>query len=296
MTIRKTGDLNNILNNKKLYKIFTMAGQYESRNLTVKHIRDSKGIRQFIETLPFSPEEATAAEEAGIDMMNVRYDPLSPDLAIAIRKAAPNTFMSFVMPLLSVTSKEQALRFAFDAMERGADSIMCQCSLDFVSEMARSGVPVQGHVGLVPRKSTWTGGLRAVGKTVDEATEIFHAIKALENAGAWAVECELVPSLVMEELSKRTSLVTISIGSGSGADVQFLFAQDILGDGFAPFPRHSKQYCNLMAMREKMQLERVKAFRKYIDEVNSGEFPATCNEVSIDEELIPKIIEAIEGD
>ena len=49
----------------------------------------------------------------------------------------------------------------------------------------------------------------------------------------------------MRELSKRTSQITMSIGSGNGGDVQLLFAEDILGDSAGPFPRHSKQYCDL---------------------------------------------------
>ncbi len=57
----------------------------------------------------------------------------------------------------------------------------------------------------------------------------------------------------MKELSKRTSLITMSIGSGSAADVQLLFAEDILGDSEGPFPRHSKQYCDLHSERKKIE-------------------------------------------
>ena len=160
--------------------------------------------------------------------------------------------------------------------------------------MARSGIPVQGHVGLVPRKSTWTGGLRAVGKTVSEVVNIFRDIKELEAAGAWAVECELIPSLIMKELAKRTSLVTVSIGSGSNADVQFLFAEDILGDSETPFPRHSKQYCDLNVIRQKMQRIRIKAFKKYISEIGSGEFPSPAHEVSVDKKFLSEVIEVLD--
>ena len=118
--------------------------------------------------------------------------------------------------------------------------------------MSNAGIPVQGHIGLVPRKSTWTGGIRAVGKTLDEAKALFQNLKDLESAGAWAVECEVIPSRLMRELSSRTSLVTISIGSGNGCDVQFLFADDILGASEGSFPRHSKQYCNLLVFAKRI--------------------------------------------
>lgn len=259
-----------VAGDRPLTRVMNMAGAYGLRNHTVRSIRDLKGVRQLVETLPFLPEEAAAAEAAGIDTMKVRcsrgrrnFLSDSPGdrgnwigdtrrLAFDIRQAAPHTFMSFVLPLTEITSEAGALRAAFDAMEAGADAIMGQFGLPFVEALAKAGVPVQGHVGLVPRKSTWTGGLRAVGKTVDEALKIYRDLKDLENAGAWAAECEVVPAPLMRELSARTTLVTASIGSGAGGDIQFLFAQDILGDGEPPFPRHAKQYCNLHEMRRKM--------------------------------------------
>ena len=248
-----------VTGDRPLTRVMNMAGAYGLRNHTVKSIRDLKGVRQLVETLPFFPEEAAAAEAAEIDTMKVRFSRYESrdkgGSAFDIRQAAPHTFMSFVLPLTEITSEAGALRAAFDAMEVGADAIMGQFGLPFVEALAKAGVPVQGHVGLVPRKSTWTGGLRAVGKTVDEALKIYRDLKDLENAGAWAAECEVVPAPLMRELSARTTLVTASIGSGAGGDIQFLFAQDVLGDGEPPFPRHAKQYCDLREMRRKMREE-----------------------------------------
>ncbi len=280
---------------RPLKRVANMAGTYGLRNHTVKDIRDLKGVRQLVETLPFLPEEAAAAEEAGIDTMKTRFDPDAPASAVAIRRAAAHTFMSFVAPLTRAASETEALRMAFDAMELGADAIMCQFGLPFVETLAKAGVPVQGHVGLVPRKSTWTGGLRAVGKTVDEALTIYRNIKDHENAGAWAVECEVIPAPLMRELSKRTTLVTSSIGSGSGGDIQFLFAQDILGDGEPPFPRHGKQYCNLQEMRRRMQEMRIAAYEEFVADVRSGAFPGPEHVVDVGREVVDGFLEAIDG-
>ena len=159
-----------------LKRIMTLGGAYGTRNYTVKDLRDQKGVRVLVETVPFSPEEAAAAEEAGIDTMKVRFDPANPQPAVAIRRAAPNTFMAFSVPLVAAASESEAVRLAYDAMTIGADAIMCQWSARFISAAAEAGVPVQGHAGLVPRKSTWTGGLRAVGKTLDEAMWIYKEI------------------------------------------------------------------------------------------------------------------------
>ena len=272
----------------KYKKVFSMTGELGLRNYTVKDIIDLKGDRQLTQTLPFTPNEAKAAEDAGIDLINARFNYLKQETAIEIRKSASKTFMSFVIPLLSVPTKDDALKHSYKAMELGADGIIFQGSLNHIEALSNAGIPVQGHIGLVPRKSTWTGGIRAVGKTLDEAKALFQNLKDLENAGAWAVECEVIPSRLMRELSSRTSLVTISIGSGNGCDVQFLFADDILGASEGPFPRHSKQYCNLFREAQRIQKIRVNAFKDFIDEVNKNIFPSNKFEVEVTEEFVER--------
>lgn len=279
-----------------LQRVMSLGGAYGTRNYTVKDLRDQKGKRVLVETLPFSPEEAAAAEEAGIDTMKVRFDPKRPELAAAIRKAAPNTFMSFSVPLVAAASETEAVRLAYQAMELGADGIMCQWSPRFISAAAEAGVPVQGHAGLVPRKSTWTGGLRAVGKTLDEALWIYREIKSLEQAGAWAVEVEVIPAALLAEITKRTTLLTSSIGAGSGGDIQFLFAEDILGSNGPPYPRHSKQYRNLHKLREAMQAERIGGFKDFIADVRSGGFPGPEHIIKAPEGLVKAFVDQAEKD
>ena len=272
----------------KYKKVFSMTGELGLRNYTVRDIIDLKGEKQLTQTLPFIPNEAKAAEDAGIDLMNTRFNYFKQETAIEIRKSASKTFMSFVIPLLSVPTKDDALKHSYKAMELGADGIIFQGSLNHIEALSNAGIPVQGHIGLVPRKSTWTGGIRAVGKTLDEAKALFQNLKDLESAGAWAVECEVIPSRLMRELSSRTSLVTISIGSGNGSDVQFLFAEDILGASEGPFPRHSKQYCNLFKEAQRIQKIRVNAFKDFIDEVNTNIFPSNKFEVEVTEEFVER--------
>ena len=278
-----------------LKRVMTLGGAYGTRNYTVKDLRDQKGKRVLVETLPFTPDEAAAAEAAGIDTMKVRFDPKRPDLAAALRRAAPNTFMSFSVPLVSVASETEAVRLAYTAMELGADAIMCQWSPRFISACAEAGVPMQGHAGLVPRKSTWTGGLRAVGKTIDEAIWIYEEIKALEDAGAWAVEVEVIPEPLLAEISKRTTLLTSSIGAGSGGDIQFLFAEDILGNHPPPYPRHSKQYRDLCKMYDAIQAERVGGFKDFIADVRSGGFPGPGHVIKAPEGLVSAFVDLADG-
>ncbi len=279
-----------------LKRVMTLGGHYGTRNYTVKDLRDQKGRRVLVETLPFSPEEAAAAEEAGIDTMKVRFDPKAPQSAADIRRAAPNTFMAFSVPLVAAASPVEAVRLGYDAMALGADAIMCQWSPRFVEAAAEAGIPVQGHAGLVPRKSTWTGGLRAVGKTLDEAMQVYRDIKALESAGAYAVEVEVIPEELLREISKRTSLLTSSIGGGAGGDIQFLFADDILGNNPPPYPRHSKQYRDLYRMKQEMQRERVAAFKEFVDDVRSAQFPKSEHVINAPGGLIESFVAATEKD
>lgn len=277
-----------------LTRVMTLGGAYGTRNYTVKGLRDQKGKRVLVETLPFSPKEAAAAEQAGIDTMKVRFDPAQPELAAAVRRAAPNTFMAFSVPLVAAASEVEAVRLGYQAMALGADAIMCQWSPRFIRAAAEAGIPVQGHAGLVPRRSTWTGGLRAVGKTLDEALWVYREIKSFEEAGAYAVEVEVIPGELLAEISKRTRLLTSSIGAGSGGDIQFLFAEDILGNNPPPYPRHSKQYRELYKLEQQMQDERVAGFREFVDDVKSGGFPGPEHVIKAPGGLIDDFLSAID--
>ncbi|KAA5547311.1 ketopantoate hydroxymethyltransferase [Roseiconus nitratireducens] len=279
-----------------LHRTMTLGGAYATRNHTVKHLQDLKGKTVLTETMPFTPREAAAAEEAGIDTLKVKFDPGDPAAAIAIRNAAPHTFMTFCIGLTKIATPAEAVRAGFDAMELGADGIMCQWGPEFIRAVADVGIPVEAHAGLVPRLSTWTGGLRAVGKTVEEAMRVFQQIRSFEEAGAWAVEVEVVPAELLAQISRRTRLVTSSIGAGSGGDIQFMFAEDILGNHAPPYPRHTKQYRNLFKMEQALQAERVGGFRDYIDDVKNGGFPGPEHIVQAPAGLVDQFLAAVDGD
>ena len=132
------------------------------------------------------------------------------------------------------------------------------------------------------------------GKTVDEALWVWREIKALEEAGAYAVEVEVIPEELLTEISKRTTLITSSIGGGSGGDIQFLFADDILGISPPPYPRHSKQYRNLHKLMEEMQRERVAGFRDFVEDVRSGGFPEAEHVIRAEGSLIDDFLAEVD--
>ena len=110
--------------------------------------------------------------------------------------------------------------------------------------------------------------------------------RALEEAGAFCAEIEVVPARVAAEISRRTSLFMISMGSGPGCDAQYLFATDVLGTNRGHYPRHSKKYRDFATEYDRLQGERISAFKEFAADVTSGAYPERGHLVEIaDDEL-----------
>jgi 3-methyl-2-oxobutanoate hydroxymethyltransferase len=168
-------------------------------------------------------------------------------------------------------------------MRIGADAVYSAASVETIAKMFAEGIPVVSHVGLIPSRATWTGGFKAVGKTAESALRIYEATKHLESAGAFAVEMEVVPDRVAAEISKRTSMLVLSMGGGAGCDCQYLFAEDILGMHDGHYPRHSKRYRDFLAEYKRLQAERVAAFSEFRRDVATSVYPGAEHIVRIDE-------------
>jgi 3-methyl-2-oxobutanoate hydroxymethyltransferase len=237
---------------------------------TVADLRALKGQRQLTMLRYFSLEEAEAAEQAGIDIASVPFELLTHP---RYREVAPSIFSMTGKTHLEAGTPEDYLRWSGDAINRGADAVYCSGSLHTVEYLAREHIPVVGHVGLVPSRATWTGGFKAVGKTADAALRLYEEVKAYESAGAFAVEIEVVPVEVATAISARVSILLWSMGSGPGCDAQYLFAEDILGTNRGHLPRHAKVYRNFAAEEDRLQRERVAAFREFIADVKGGAYP-----------------------
>lgn len=256
--------------------------------MTVKDLLDAKGKRQLAYVQVAREEEAIAASEAGMDMIGTAFIPERAHFA----KAVPNSHFQFGMPWGKHADATEVLRDAMAAMQAGAQSVYCGMSPQIIEVLAREGVPVISHVGLVPPKATWTGGYRAVGRTLTQAKMVWQHVQDFEAAGAFAVEMEVVAANLATEITNRTSMLTISLGSGGGCDAQYLFSADLLGENKGHIPRHAKTYRNFAAERDRLQEERVAAYREYIADVTTGAFPETGHVVSIDDDALQKVWEA----
>ena len=265
-----------------------------AKKYSVYDLRALKGKRCLIHVHVKSPEEAAAAEAAEIDLLSCSFDsPASQARLPLLVAAAPKSFISGATPH-GLASQEEAIRVGFRALELGASSVYCSASPSIIEGMAREGIPVVGHLGMVPRHATWTN-VRAIGKTPVEARELYDRMKRLENAGAYAAELELVPHELASYLCRKTSMILMSLGSGNGCDTQFLFSDDILGDYDERIPRHAKAYRNFLREHQRLQQERISAFREYADDVKSGRFPASANLVSMNSAAFEATVRAIES-
>lgn len=245
----------------------------------VADLLSMKGQRQLTMLRVTTLDEAEAAEKAKIDMVSV--PPALLDAAF--REAAPSVFAVPGLEYGDHVTAEDYMREAFKALKAGGDAVYCAASLSTIRRMREEGIPVCGHVGLVPSKATWTGGFRAVGKTAASAFEVWRQTKALEAAGAFAAEIEVVPADVASAISANTGLLMISMGAGSGCDAQYLFADDVLGANRGHRPRHAKVYRNFAAEYDRLQGERIAAFTAFAEDVRAGQYPQTNHTVGVQE-------------
>jgi len=257
-------------------RIYDWDANYSLRNYTVADLQALKGQRKFIQTTANSSEEAAAARDARIDLIMSNSQNTS-----VVREGAPDMFLTAAISLPDFPTEKDVLTAAFAAMKDGADSIYTARGPHIVEMLAREDIPVMCHLGLVPRKSTWRGGLRAIGKTAQEAIKLWQDFKTMENAGAFSVEAEVIVSEVMEEISRRSSLLTCSLGSGQGADVVYLFQNDICGEQ-PKSPRHAEAFGNVHALQEQIKAERRRALSAFRTAVQKEQYPLPENKIAMD--------------
>jgi len=171
---------------------------------TIADLRALKGKGQLTMLKVTTLEEAAAAEAAGIDIVSLPEELVThPDY----RDVTPSLFSMTGKVHLEAGMRDDYLRWSLQMLAAGADAVYCLAGLGTVEHLAREFIPVVGHIGLVPSCVTWTGGFKAIGKTAHSAIALFEECKAYEEAGAFAVEIEVVPVGVAAEISKLVNLL-----------------------------------------------------------------------------------------
>ncbi len=247
------------------------------KKLTVKEILKCKGIKKLTEVYTHNPLEAESCELAEIEMI---VSSENNDIE-GIRSAAKNTFLTVGLQYGKYLNEFEILKRCFYLYEKGADAIYCPQSNKLIKAISDEGIPVVGHTGFIPYKSTFYGGFKAYGKTALEAKKIYSQTLKLQEAGVFAIEIEIVPFKVAEYISKNVDVFMIGMGSGLGCDAQYLFAEDILGYNNGHIPRHAKVYSNLSKDYEKIKVKATKAFKDFKKDVVLKKYPEKKHDIKI---------------
>lgn len=205
----------------------------------------------------------------------------------AVARGAKDALVIIDMPFMSYqTSTYDALVNAGRLMKEGrADAVKLEGGTEVcpqIKAIVDAGIPVCAHIGLTPQSINAFGGFKVQGKTEAAAKKLMEDAVAVEEAGAFAVVIEGVPSKIADIITEKLSIPTIGIGAGNGCDGQVLVYQDMLGM-FSDFtPKFVKRFANIGEVMKG-------AFRQYIEEVRSGAFPSQEHEYSVDESIIEKL-------
>jgi len=207
----------------------------------------------------------------------------------AVVRGAKSPLIVADMPFLSYQpSIEEAIKNAGKFIKNGANAVkleggdrrVCGC----VQALVNSGIPVMGHIGLMPQSINVSSGYSIQGKTEEQAEKIIREACHLEQSGVFSLVLEGVPENLAELITKKVSIPTIGIGSGGACDGQIQVFHDVLGFDGSFLPKHAKKYLNGYKVISQ-------SLEKYKDEVKNMRFPGKKHSVSLDKTILKKVSE-----
>lgn len=184
---------------------------------------------------------------------------LGPDEALRNAARFAKEAGAITPPLEAGRPATEALTLAVK-LEGGGQNV-----IDAVKKIVDAGIPVMGHLGMLPMSAAVFGGPRVHGRTEEEAEKIMREAIALQDAGVFAIVLEKVPRELAKQITEALSVPTIGIGAGPHCDGQVLVSYDMLGLYGIKF-KHVKEYVHLFETV-------MNAFKTYIEEVKTGKFP-----------------------
>ena len=252
---------------------------------TVATFRAAKGVRKLGCCTAYDACFARLADEAGVPILLVGdsmgmtmlgYGTTLPvkmeatlSATAAVARAAKNAMVVADMPFGSYQCGDDlAMANAVACIKAGADAVKLEGGArvsGLIRRMTEAGIPVLAHVGMTPQSVNEYGGFKRQGKTREAANAVLRDARSVEEAGAFAVTLECIPSELAAEITAALKIVTIGIGAGPVCDAQWLVMHDLLGLNESA-PSFVKQYAHLAG-------EVRSAFSAYVAEVANGTFP-----------------------
>jgi 3-methyl-2-oxobutanoate hydroxymethyltransferase len=273
-------------------RIYDFSRNPAQRNYTVQDLRKLKGTGQKLSMAnPANEDEIKACVEAGIDLLVVGADQMGD-----IRRLAPTHFTGAGSSWAQFGSDEEIVAHAYETMRNGADMYYTLRSYDVMERMAKDGIPVQSHIGLIPTFSHYCGGLRGFGRKAEEAMQIWETLKRMEDVGVFAVEAECIAEEVLEAVNEKTTVVTFSLGSGNAGDAVFSFVADVCGEASEEDtpPKHAYAFGNVGRLHKQIHEERVAALGAFHGEVRKGAFPYASTNIGMHAGEKEKFLEALD--
>ena len=205
----------------------------------------------------------------------------------AVSRGAKNALVIADMPFMSYqTSVYDAVVNAGRLIkEGGAQAVKLEGGADVceqIEAIVKCQIPVCAHLGLTPQSINALGGYKVQGKTENDAQKRIDDAKAVQAAGASMLVLECVPAKLAKKITEMLDIPTIGIGAGNECDGQVLVFQDMLGMFTDYVPKFVKQFANVGEVMKQ-------AFRDYMDDIQTGAFPAEEHSYKIDDEVIEKL-------
>jgi 3-methyl-2-oxobutanoate hydroxymethyltransferase len=275
----------------------------QQEKITIHQIRDRKNSgEKIIAVTAYDFTLARLVDEAGVDLILVG-DSLANTVmgldstvpvtlgqmiyhAEAVMRAEPKALVVVDMPFGSVNDGSgRAVNRAVKVFKRtGADAVKIEGGKELaevVRAVVDSGIPVVGHVGLLPQYRAMLGGLKVQGKELEAARHILEDARAIAGAGVFSIVLEAVPAPLARLISERVDIPTIGIGAGAGCDGQILVLHDILGLS-GRTPKFAGRWADLGQ-------ETIRAVSAYREAVRSGGFPADEHSFTMDQAILDEL-------
>lgn len=207
--------------------------------------------------------------------------------ASAVTRAAKYAFIIGDMPYMSYqpSDRDAVINAGRFISEAGCDAIKCEGGIRVASRvkaMSDAGILVQGHLGLTPQNMGQLGGYKVQGKTKESYDLLLRDALALEEAGAFSILLEAMPSETAEKIKNHLKIPVYGIGAGDKMDGQLVIIHDMIGL-FEEFrPKFIRRYCEAGTLIEK-------AIREYAHDVRTGSFPTREHFYEMQKEELDKI-------